>query len=973
MSFKINWPEFSHEFIDKAKEQLTVALNKGKKPENIVDRIEVKELDMGTKVRLPTDGGPSGAATYTAPQAIRPPDLEILEISELSEDRFKGIFKLVYTGDAFIIIKTRVQANPLTTAARQRTVNPRLGMLAAQRPFVVPMEIRISNVRLRGIIVLVVDQEKGITLVFKNDPLERVDVNSTFDNIPNIRRFLQTQIEGQLRNLFQTDLPQMVHNLSLMLLHQKAEAARPRSSYSSDTYSRRDSYSSHYSHGYGPSGGMGDPRYGSGGPHAHRGHHGGGHPYGDMGGSAAGRHSHYDSGHYGAGGDGGYMGDGHRRDGRSPSRSGRSIPHQQKWSGNEPVETDGYASDQESSGNGYVLYRSLSQTGIPESPELGLNHLFLHETTPRKPRITSRLGPGDKASVGDAPGSSARSVSAASDSRSMASAPATLSGTTVFGSGTAGFGMPGGSRSSFNANVQHHYPPHLAPGSTAVIGLSGVYRSQGAYGRPLFSPPPSSTLDIPDPADQRAGDTLSALDGSNVETQQLPPQMLPQGRPSLAPSFSAASDKSGVAESEDAASVRSSPAGMGETVYMYRQGQVQNGTVWHRPVQELDRQYLAPPPRFPMSRRGPSSSGSLPGYPAQHHQHHHDQQQGSRGSAYGPGSPRQQLSYQQQRQMQDEQLHHQQMQQQRQQFAQPPSLQYRRHQLQQQMQHQHEHLHMQSHDYQGDPYQDSQRYSPSPSPSPRQSHVAQSDRHSHSGPTQLAYAHQQHGHHSQSQSHHHHHHHHHHGSHSQQSRASSPTHSRYGRGYSPEPDGLHGSFTESGHRLFEPEMPSRVVLQPSDNGVAAHLANLMNSNHTISPHTHDLEHYTYRAAAATYMMGSPAAAAAAAAAAAVGGGSGGASSSGNAGNGITSPTGSYAPSFSGDQLETRSMSGYSATSSGFSYGRPRHVKRKAVARTVRTIRIPNDIVVPGLSRAGSQAREGGLGSDSGGASSSLDQ
>ncbi|CAG8544127.1 4030_t:CDS:2 [Diversispora eburnea] len=45
------------------------------------------------------------------------------------------------------------------------------------------MLLRLSNLKLRGIIVLVVSKQKGITLVFKNDPLEKVDVTSTFDSI----------------------------------------------------------------------------------------------------------------------------------------------------------------------------------------------------------------------------------------------------------------------------------------------------------------------------------------------------------------------------------------------------------------------------------------------------------------------------------------------------------------------------------------------------------------------------------------------------------------------------------------------------------------------------------------------------------------------------------------------------------------------------------------------------------------------
>lgn len=95
-------------------------------------------------------------------------------------------------------------------------------MLAAHKPFVVPMEMRISKVKLRGIVVLVVDKEKGVTLVFKNDPLEGVVVNSTFDDIPNIQRMLQNRIEAQFRRMFQTELPQMIHTLSKLFLEKNS-------------------------------------------------------------------------------------------------------------------------------------------------------------------------------------------------------------------------------------------------------------------------------------------------------------------------------------------------------------------------------------------------------------------------------------------------------------------------------------------------------------------------------------------------------------------------------------------------------------------------------------------------------------------------------------------------------------------------------------------------------------------------------
>ncbi|KAJ3221567.1 ERMES complex subunit [Chytriomyces hyalinus] len=202
MAFKVNWPKFSEDFIAQASQQMTIALNKGQKPNNIVGDIVVDDLNMGTK----------------------PPDLEILEIGDLADDRFKGIFKMTYAGDAHVILNTKVQANPLNLPRHEYTVKHRPAILAANHPLVVPMRLRISNLKLRGIIVLVIDKHKGTTLVFKNDPLEKVDVNSTFDGVASVRRFLQSQIEGQLRQMFQEDLPMLIHKLSLVLIQQQQEA-----------------------------------------------------------------------------------------------------------------------------------------------------------------------------------------------------------------------------------------------------------------------------------------------------------------------------------------------------------------------------------------------------------------------------------------------------------------------------------------------------------------------------------------------------------------------------------------------------------------------------------------------------------------------------------------------------------------------------------------------------------------------------
>ncbi|KAI0701182.1 hypothetical protein BC835DRAFT_1265251 [Cytidiella melzeri] len=203
MSFTFKWPRFSNQFHADAIQMLDAALNKGNKPPVIADKIEVVELEMGTQ----------------------PPELEIRDIGELTMDQFRGIFRLTYEGDAHIVLRTKVQANPLNH--KQPDIHMMAGsrgMLAAKHPLVVPMLLRLSHFKLNSYVVLVVSKSKGITLVFKTDPLQNVDINSTFDSIAVIQKFIQREIEGQLRQMFKEDLPGIIHRLSQRWVKTKVEA-----------------------------------------------------------------------------------------------------------------------------------------------------------------------------------------------------------------------------------------------------------------------------------------------------------------------------------------------------------------------------------------------------------------------------------------------------------------------------------------------------------------------------------------------------------------------------------------------------------------------------------------------------------------------------------------------------------------------------------------------------------------------------
>jgi distribution and morphology protein 34 len=194
MAFNFNWSPLIAD-TSRARDMLTTALNKSPKPPIIVDDIIVTELNLGTT----------------------PPELEILEIGDLAEDRFRGIFKMSYAGDAFLTLKTKVQANPLKTYLSTKPDFASPQPLAAASGLTIPLQITLSDIRLSGFVILVFSKQKGLTLVFRNDPLESLKVSSTFDSIPFVRDYLQKEIEGQLRVLFMEDLPAIIHRLSLRM------------------------------------------------------------------------------------------------------------------------------------------------------------------------------------------------------------------------------------------------------------------------------------------------------------------------------------------------------------------------------------------------------------------------------------------------------------------------------------------------------------------------------------------------------------------------------------------------------------------------------------------------------------------------------------------------------------------------------------------------------------------------------------
>jgi hypothetical protein len=208
MSLKFTWPAFTLEQINLAKEHLTFALNSGPKTPNIVGDIVITDLNLGTKA----------------------PELTCVSLDDLQASskfpRSKVMLHLVYDGDAHLVLQTLVQVNPLTRS--KNDIRPWDYMVAANQPLIVPLNIKIAQIRLKGIISLAFDVDQGVTIKFKSEnPLTSLLVSSSFDHVESIKKVLQDQIENQVRSLFKTDLPLIIYRLSQTFVKERSRESSP--------------------------------------------------------------------------------------------------------------------------------------------------------------------------------------------------------------------------------------------------------------------------------------------------------------------------------------------------------------------------------------------------------------------------------------------------------------------------------------------------------------------------------------------------------------------------------------------------------------------------------------------------------------------------------------------------------------------------------------------------------------------------
>ncbi|KNC76179.1 hypothetical protein SARC_11310, partial [Sphaeroforma arctica JP610] len=134
-------------------------------------------------------------------------------------ERFKGIFRLAYSGDLSVEFTSKAQLAPVKTPTRQSNINRlKKGVMAVNKPLVIPVKVSISKWEIDGIANLDMHRTRGVALSFKNDPLVSIKVNTSFDDNKFLAQMLQETLEKEVRDLWTTGIPELVHTISLQLI-----------------------------------------------------------------------------------------------------------------------------------------------------------------------------------------------------------------------------------------------------------------------------------------------------------------------------------------------------------------------------------------------------------------------------------------------------------------------------------------------------------------------------------------------------------------------------------------------------------------------------------------------------------------------------------------------------------------------------------------------------------------------------------
>lgn len=190
MSFNFNWRFFDVADLQaRTKETVTESIAQTRRPPVIAAPIRAVDVNFGTQ----------------------PPDLAFQAIPVVSLTRTHIVFHLKYSGDASLTLDTAIEANPLREplldANFSEFVKPRI--IAALDRLVLPFRLKLHNIVLDTLIDVVYTPH-GVVVNFHDNPVKRIQVESSLDMLPGVNAMISTVLKHQLTMSFYEDIPESV-------------------------------------------------------------------------------------------------------------------------------------------------------------------------------------------------------------------------------------------------------------------------------------------------------------------------------------------------------------------------------------------------------------------------------------------------------------------------------------------------------------------------------------------------------------------------------------------------------------------------------------------------------------------------------------------------------------------------------------------------------------------------------------------
>lgn len=159
--------------------------------------------------------------------------MEIVRVEEMSNASLILLLKVQYDGDFSMTLKTKAQINPLYASQdpqddpEETSLRHCSSQAGENRPFIVPVQLSVSQVEFDANVLVKMNLQKGFIEMgycdFKNgvaveqkaEPFFQLAVNSTFDDVPVIKKYLHSLVEEKIKQFLHIDLPELVHSLSV--------------------------------------------------------------------------------------------------------------------------------------------------------------------------------------------------------------------------------------------------------------------------------------------------------------------------------------------------------------------------------------------------------------------------------------------------------------------------------------------------------------------------------------------------------------------------------------------------------------------------------------------------------------------------------------------------------------------------------------------------------------------------------------